>query len=228
MKKNLALVAFTLLFALGCFQGKKLVTTEKHRKPVETADTYGVEATPANTPIVRQTADEVKVKDVGEIGDIKYSVLSLVDFQQQNDKGWVLMQGQTLDETWDLTSLYGAKFSNMDGKGADVKALPDARGVFLRGLNVNLKQEDAAKNGNPDMAIVMGKHQDDEVKPHQHKYKLNGSTRYYNGKDDQPGDYASSTNVNGDTEKNDGLETRPRNISVYIYIKVKHIIPEGK
>lgn len=90
--------------------------------------------------------------------------------------------------------------------------VPDLRGVFLRGLDQGAgKDLDGA-------ARAAGSYQEDEFKRHNH---TTGVMRQvfqagYNGTGMQYTDQLKSG-----TEHTGGTETRPKNIAVYYYIKVK-------
>ncbi|WP_312991394.1 hypothetical protein [Chryseobacterium flavum] len=161
------------------------------------------------------------------IGTIIASILSYDSFLTANniDKRassdmqkaiWVPCDGR------DVTSSTYGKYSG--GK------VPDLRGVFLRGVNdfsvlfpstktVSVSQK------NPEEKLA-GEFQSDSVGKHSHGWTgLSGSGNPKESEDRVSGDPSGRTNaypvepVKNYTE-NPGLETRPKNISVYYYIKI--------
>lgn len=70
------------------------------------------------------SATQIVPNSSGTLGDVKYSILAPTEFQKLNGNEWKLMDGQ---------SIVGTKLSQMTGKSA----LPDARGMFIRGMNAN-------------------------------------------------------------------------------------------
>lgn len=159
-----------------------------------------------------------QIRSVGSIGDVKYSILPPNQFREENGTGWVLMDDKIQISGSDLADKYG------------VRAVPDGRGMFIRGLNLNrsdiyadpYKKEDL----NHDDRNV-GDIQKDTIKYHEHlmNYKL--------GKNDSWGGGWSS-GANGQTAVNSpggtphfaegfgGMETRPVNIALYTYIKINN------
>lgn len=149
----------------------------------------------------------------GKIGDVKYSILDPDKFREQNGKGWVLMDGNSIKDS-DLSVLIG-----MD-------TAPDARGVFIRGMNV--KREPS--NGDASGDRLVGGYQRDEFRSHQHdiaprinvghSVNGNGSSRRFDTDDGH-----TWGNIDEDMYAMDntgGAETRPRNITLYTYIKINN------
>ena len=56
------------------------------------------------------------------VGDVRYSILTEVQFQAINGSGWILADGR---------SVAGSKYEDITGNSA----IPDARGLFVRGKN---------------------------------------------------------------------------------------------
>lgn len=142
----------------------------------------------------------------GVIGDVKHSILNPERFINLNGKGWVLMDGRNINNS-DLFRLTG------------MTMLPDARGVFIRAMNENRDPEDGDSDGNR----IIGKYQKDSVGPHAHRYYYpgyHGSDKYEGGGVyrrvmlEEGGDRSTS-----DTETK---ETKPRNITLYVYIKINN------
>lgn len=142
----------------------------------------------------------------GTLGDVKYSILNPERFVNLNGKGWVLMDGRNINNT-DLFKLTG------------MNMLPDARGVFVRAMNENRDPEDGDSDGNR----IIGTYQVDSVGPHLHKYYFPGyhsSDKYEGG-----GNYRRVMLEEGgerNTSASDSKETKPRNIALYVYVKVNN------
>ena len=151
------------------------------------------------------------------IGDVRYSILKPEVFEKLNP-GWKLMAGQPVEQNWQLYQLYNQENLLNDPDYALARNnLPDARGVFVRGMNMSRPTEQGDVDGNR----TVGQLQMDVFKSHTHDY-----VDYYNS-DDVESDN-SDERAAGITERNSsrtttpagGAETRPRNITLYIYIKV--------
>lgn len=164
----------------------------------------------------------------GCVGDVKYSVLEPNVFLTINGNGWRLMDGQNIKGT-PLSVLLS------------IDTLPDARGMFIRGINE--KRKDGLQN--PDNKNV-GEVQHDALIAHTHSFEwaqidlqrgadLTGTTfaskdynkiRYTDNEIRTLTDGARNTgNTNNNNEPRPAKievssETRPRNISLFIYIKV--------
>jgi hypothetical protein len=155
----------------------------------------------------------------GSIGDVKYSLLAPTEFMQVNGPGWLLLDGcdtASSRRVFDDPNYESDHFNNSVLHLKYLKALPDGRGVFLRGMNLDrdIKQGDAG--GNRDVGFP----QADEFKSHTHLVEgpattgdiVGTATNFYN-ENVRRRDRATTTAAGGD-------ETRPRNISIYIYVKV--------
>ena len=160
-------------------------------------------------------------KNVGAVGDVKYSILPPDKFIAQNGKGWVLMD--------EKVQIIGSTLNTSFG----IKEIPDARGMFIRGLNLG------RKDGNEDpfqLEIgherVAGEFQRDAFQNHTHSIshdvgapsKDNLMDGYHElfciAKIDswRQNETWTSGSVNGGA--NYSNETRPKNIALYIYIKI--------
>lgn len=160
----------------------------------------------------------------GAIGDVKYSILPPADFIRANGSGWILMDGAASKESKEI-------FENSilhDSLGLQI--LPDGRGMFVRGMNENRDPTRGDADGNRNV----GSEQSDGLKKHQHQVKnIHGAVS-------PGGGYAVSIldkgdpNFSGASQDATGSdiydvanqmvsqsnETRPRNIALYMYIKV--------
>lgn len=150
-------------------------------------------------------------KSVGAIGDVKYSVLPPDKFKDENGNGWVLMDNKIPLQGSDLNTKHG------------ITALPDARGLFIRSLNVNRNDDkvDKFKEEN-NRERLMGEYQNDDIIEHSHS--ITRDTRWGQGNHYGAG-WAAQDGHNGNstvtTDGNPkGKETRPKNIALYTYIKI--------
>jgi len=141
----------------------------------------------------------------GSVGDVKYSLLA-PDIFLPNNPGWELLAGQDIDIASELRR-YG--FSK----------LPDARGLFIRSMifNRNDNLGDPFKIENGRERTIMD-YQSDTLKLHHHGYQLaKGETNAEMAR--------ARTEIRGYTDQSTtdfgGLETRPGNIALYLYVKIK-------
>lgn len=122
----------------------------------------------------------------------------------------------------------GSTYYDVKSSGAAPPKLPDLRGRFLRGLNLfadDYGAIDGEELGNPDHedidgnSFVAGSFQTDAVGPHRHQIPTrNGNTggqSYLSAGIDHEHDDVWTDSI--DPSAN---ESRPRNISVYYYVKV--------
>ncbi len=124
---------------------------------------------------------------------------------------WVLSDGRILSED--------SEYKQVTGNSQ----IPDLRGVFLRGLNVGRK--DAFSDPSGDRRP--GSAQSDELGSHNHKIGINGTDTFSMA----PGGATQRlAHFNSDgygagpaktTEYSGTAETRPKNIGVFFYIRVK-------
>jgi len=156
-------------------------------------------------------AQEFEKINTGVVGDIKYSILNPEQFAMVNGKGWVLLDGKKLDAQSDLYKLlHETGYSNVipDNK------LPNGDGVFIRGVDTN----DEDNYGDTEKNRVVGNYQEDLVGPHNHNIGRSKLGDY-----EPPNDVyilqQNSTDYQS-TAKMNTSETRPRNVCLYIYIKI--------
>lgn len=157
-----------------------------------------------------------QTSETGSIGDIKYSLLPPDEFLPINT-GWVLMDGQSIKGT-PLSTLLA------------IDSIPDARGMFIRGMNE--KRNDGKGNPEPKK---LGEYQEDKIVFHKHDvlkantvveihHKENGEKGIYGGNTatmfEDGNNKSAYTTLNQDVSMG-APETRPKNISVYIYVKIK-------
>ena len=146
-------------------------------------------------------------KSIGAIGDVKYSVLPPDKFKEENGNGWVLMDDKIPLQNSDLNTKHG------------ITKLPDARGLFIRGLNLKRSDDkaDPYKSENDDKERLVGDYQEDMLKRHSHKY-LSADRKDVSGKGSKS-DFAWNSKEYT-SKPTGGLETRPKNIALFTYIKI--------
>lgn len=141
----------------------------------------------------------------------------------ENDGAWLLCDGRALQrETY--PELYEAIGDQWGPTGQSSFRLPDLRGLFLRGVSLDI--EGATDGPDPDKARrTVGSVQPDALKSHAHGYvrpardgnrvlattENNGNPRT-DGNTDLTEDYPSRA---------DGPETRPVNAAVFYLIRAK-------
>lgn len=160
----------------------------------------------------------------GAVGDVKYSILAPAEFIRANGSGWILMDGATSQQSKEI-------FENSilhDSLG--IQILPDGRGMFIRGMNENRDPTTGDADGNRNA----GSEQRDGLKKHQHQVKnIHGEVSPGGGyavsilnKNDPNFRVASQDATESDIYDvanqvvSQSNETRPRNIALYMYIKV--------
>lgn len=142
----------------------------------------------------------------GVIGDVKYSILEPNTFYKVNGKGWVLMDGRSIDSS--------ALFNLGQTR------IPDARGLFIRAMDMGRDTVD--NKGDPEWSSrdVITPQMDDFRKHNHHiNIVLSHGNWAYGGNN-----WATQTNTDpktADSFNEGGKETRPKNIALYIYIKIK-------
>lgn len=137
----------------------------------------------------------------GQIGDVKYSVLNEIKFREVNGDGWILMKQQDISNTTLC-------------RETGYCTLSDARGVFIRGMNSDRERD----TGDPEGNRPVGEYQSDMLQKHDHGYSTGGIwNRSWRGDDSGPKTAYAKSSV---TTATGGSETRPRNIALYVYIKI--------
>jgi hypothetical protein len=163
------------------------------------------------------------MSDVFSLGSVQYSVLPPKNFLDlpENKGKWVLMDGQSIHGSalWNLTQM---------------ENVPDGRGVFIRSMNVPKIDEDMSTRGDTELTRTVGSFQGDSLKKHAHNLSAEigffggwgGSNLFSGGTPGSPmsiGNQGKTAVTIQEFGKNlDGEETRPRNIALYVYIKINN------
>ncbi len=159
-------------------------------------------------------AQELEKVNTGALGDVKYSILNPEQFAMVNGDGWILLDGRKLSSKSDLYKLLNKTgHSNIipDDK------LPNGDGVFIRGVDT----DEADSYGEIEKNRIVGTYQDDSFKSHSHVYN-NDNYDHRAGKGNSNANVQKSQGgINtGNTATTGSVETRPKNIALYIYIKI--------
>lgn len=178
----------------------------------------------------------------GQVGDVKYSILSPTQFAAENGDCWQVMDGSPIDDGKRLKEVYG--FDNV----------PDMSGLFIRAAEVNSVysanndpgrtpgslvaelQEDENKEHTHDNNLAVapgGRHNHEVGIPHTDGWWEQGTTPpSRSAATDRSNVYNYNLNVNSDYEDdhthtlNGGImaagaeESRPKNRNFYAYIRV--------
>jgi hypothetical protein len=159
------------------------------------------DALEAQAQATEDQSNNHEANGIWKVGDIKQSFLTPAQFIAEHDDTWVLCDGQ---------SVVGSDYETITGD----TNIPDARGVFLRGINNGV----GTGTGNPSGEVAPGTYQTDEYKSHTHTVQA-GTYQDFNAGDISRGATIGFTTTQ-DTLASGGAETRPRNISCNIYIKI--------
>jgi len=169
-----------------------------------------------------------QTEDYHEIGDIKYSLLPPNTFAKTQKGSWALLDGKPIAEDQKLYTLLEQDFLLdifKDGNG--IVKLPDARGRFIRSMNIN------GQGNDPDKARKVGSFQNDAFQGHKHvnsnniaqlisKKQTNNTPRQrYTVTGTAAQNTAGSIN-SGHGSPRISSETRVKNIAVYCYVKVSN------
>lgn len=148
--------------------------------------------------------------NTGAIGTVVYSILENDKFKSVNGECWTLLDGKELKSN---TALY--KLLDIRGKFF----LPNADGMFIRSVDTNLNDSigdpDASKRINK-----IGSYQKDMFKKHEHNYFAGSKNFTERGAGVKPYRVFPKWQKTTSDEGVGGVETRPKNINLYTYIKV--------
>lgn len=163
--------------------------------------------------------------DGGDYGTVVYSVVPPGKISEVLGPGWVLMDGRPLKDSDKLRQL------------TQMERIPDARGIFLRGMNEGRSDGFEDPSGNRD--ILEPKPQAHLFSSHKHSIIDNGHDHVlmvrnvgagtlpevgilYGGPTHSLGadKLVRKANSNVTVDSFGGAETRPTNIAVYTYVKI--------
>jgi hypothetical protein len=161
----------------------------------------------------------VMIGSILPVGTILHSMLTLPQFQSVSGAGWVIADGQ---------SVSGSKYHALTG----LSNIPDMRGKVLRGKNNGI----AGSSGNPDGELALGSFQDDSFGAHSHVERYVGypgfpAVEAYKADVvldpgsgtatlSATGSYILSTTEKITTSDSGSNETRMKNTTVNIFIKI--------
>jgi len=149
-----------------------------------------------------QSGDEIKAVEYNNskftIGDIKTSILTLAEFQTLHGSCWIKLN-------------QGADNSNVDITGSDLATLKSVNSIKSATGRV-LRAEGGLSN-------PLGETQEDEFESHVHGVGVQLGSRDYGGGTNTMV-YNNSYNVN--TKAAGGNETRMKNLTVNMFIKINH------
>ena len=163
-------------------------------------------------------AELYRIKDdvnLGQVGDIKQSMLTEAQFQTIHGASWTLMDGK---------NIAGSSYATITGN----TTLPDARGQFLRGKNNGR----TALEGNTSGEVNLGTEQFDAFQGHEHGSEAwasqdgNGANNTHNAGYGVSGPFGENVltkrivNKAGYENVRLAAETRPRNITINFFVKI--------
>jgi len=150
------------------------------------------------------------------LGNVQYSILEPATFFKINNSckekpEWILMDGQ---------NIAGSELFKLTG----TSKVPDARGLFIRSMNMDQDRKKGDAEGNRSV----GQYQKDTFESHTHPITnlgLNNMLCPHNSLAGAEfsqfgGGQLKDINQIIKNEPSGGNETRPRNIALYLYIKV--------
>ncbi|KPA16186.1 tail fiber protein [Candidatus Magnetomorum sp. HK-1] len=168
------------------------------------------------TKILECLKDEIeKIKKEKNSSDLPVGTIisSMVPpkkfFKKYSEKKWRTANGDTIPSFFEYVAITGNK------------KLPDLRGMFLRGLNLDRNDGNQDPEGNK---RTPGSYQRDELKNHIHglNWWASGGMKLpnrYPGINNSYNPKPNQGSINGVTPYG-GAETRPKNVSIYWYIKI--------
>ncbi len=156
----------------------------------------------------------------GAVGDVKYSILNPTQFDAVNGDCWVPMDGRAMAATDNLRITTG------------LTNVPDGGGLFLRSQEfATSPNNDPDRSSGSTIAVV----QQDELKSHNHSMDTAGNhwhnlgTRGFAGGnlpgadgsfDDESISSFSAGSHTHNINNTGGTETRPKNLNLWIYIRI--------
>lgn len=165
-------------------------------------------------------ATTIEAEDIHPIGTVMHSILPESVFQSKMGTEWVLLDGRVITDR----SSEIVKYILVNDKGEP--RLPDAQGKFIRMMDYRaINDGNRTTNGDPEHR-TMGSYQRDEFKSHNHNNDSWSGLVRYDGTNTvkYPTDNSrGEINIRsaGGIVAQGGSETRPKNIAINIFIKIK-------
>lgn len=160
------------------------------------------------TPRSKLASTPYSIYDGMPVGTVLTSMLDPTSFGTEIGDGWVLADGRDVS---------GSRYATL----TSLNNVPDIRGMFLRGMNQG--RSDGSED--PDTRSV-GDFQSDAFQGHIHSITGgSGGGAYVNPRviaenSDQPRSTGNPTSDGINGTPRTASETRPKNISVYYYVKI--------
>lgn len=181
---------------------------------------YSFSVNTAQNAVTAQTAIKADTAQVvlcsGAVGDVKYSFLNPTQFASVNGNCWVPLDGASLAPTDRLRVITG---------GA-ITTLPNAGGLFVRAQEFsNSPDNDPGRTTGSTIGTIQG----DALGSHNHSVSQTTINRMTDDDDGGANRFDTGSgailqtltippsNVTGDTG---GAETRPRNLNLWIYVRI--------
>ena len=180
---------------------------DHEKKMKDLADDYLKKIADLDAKLVKAQGNQ------GVVGEIRYSILSVEQFQEKYGTSWVLLDGRDIPD------------STLSQLGW--KQIPDGRGLFLRCKNQGRKDG----KQNPDGDLQVGRYQKDELCSHDHGRTPPGANEQvistawpdlgFQKIVPCTGGMSSTALLNNlRTASTGGFETRPRCITVNAFVKI--------
>lgn len=170
-----------------------------------------------------------------ELGDVVYSLLPPELFKLNHSGEWKILDGSELAASTQLQVFLEKQgglstFNRIEfSKGSEV-ILPDARGVFIRGMSSGR----SLLTGDPQGDIRnVGSYQSDQIGKHSHQIEIPGDVHrvgssnssksiaapFLEGYKDKRLKEFRSASAGSNKQAKEDIEFRPKNITLYIYLK---------
>lgn len=168
----------------------------------------------------RVTALETAVTILRKTNDIQESRLDIIETESLPPLGSIVASYLPYER---MPASFKQHWLPCDGRNGT----PDLRGVFLRGLNhfeVGKSRRDRKTKGDPEGDLrKVGSWQNDELRSHSHTFPGEWKTDGRSGgaKSIVVDENARLKSVNKLLRSTGGAESRPRNVAVYYYARVK-------
>jgi hypothetical protein len=137
----------------------------------------------------------ITIGSILPVGTIIHSMLSVAQFSSEYGDNWVIADGR---------GVIGSRYEQITG----VSAIPDMRGVFLRGKGAAY---------NPDGDLALGTYSADKYASHSHNvpFGTSGTTiAIYTSTS------ANTRSAQVPTDVSGGNETSPKSVTVNIFIRI--------